>query len=194
MRTPGMHFGLAIMVAAALLTVSVARVDAHEKGVLRLSSKTFGAGDSLQVDGDRFGHRAVLKIELVGMGGETRLAQVTADTLGRFHMTLLIPTVAPGPYRVVAIASDGDAVSSVDVTVGSQRSAVSAPKGGDDARPTARPLAIARAHDRRLAAVIGSLAVAALLGGGALVRLGTAPAPPQGRGVDVSRAAPGRGP
>ena len=177
MRTPGLRIGLVAILAAAILTASVTRMDAHEKGVLRLSSRAFGPGDSVQIDGEHFGHRAVLRIELVGMAGVTRLEQVTADTLGRFHTTLLIPVVAPGPYRVVAIASDGDAVGSVDVAVGSQRSAASVPEGGDDARPSARPLVIARAHDSHLTAVILAFAVAALLGGGALVRPGTRPHP-----------------
>lgn len=158
--------------AVALLSLLAPQIDGHEKGVLKLATRQLVPGDSVRFTGERFGRRAALKIELVGIGGRTQLAEVRTDSVGSLLGALAVPAIlAPGSYCIVAIAADGDEVASVDVSVVAARA--SAPMSShvpEENAPTARPLVLARARSPLVTG--GALAIIALtfVGGAMLLR------------------------
>ena len=155
----------------AFLGLHALRIDAHEKGVLKLATRQLVLGDSVGATGEHFGRKATLRIELVGIAGRMRLAEVRTDAHGGFRQALVVPVDAkPGTYRVVAVAADGDEVASVDVSVATHPlSLVPTPAHGETV-PSARPLALTRA---RSVWVTGGalLAIVLAFAGGALLLL-----------------------
>lgn len=89
---------------------------AHEKGVLSLPSRSLPVGATVSLRGEKFDADLPLALVLTGMGGRTSLAQVRADSAGRFVRELSIPAdLVPGPYRLIAVAADGDVVAGLDL-------------------------------------------------------------------------------
>ena len=167
------HAALSMTLAStvALLGATSDALNAHEQGVLKLASRELIAGDSARVLGEKFARRSTVTLFLSGVRGRIRLQEVHADTGGRFGATLHIPSdVVPGGYRLIAIASDGDEVASLDVAVVSARPAVSAASHHESEMPSAVGLALLRA---RSPWVTGGAVVAialSLIGGAWLLR------------------------
>jgi len=132
--------------AIAFLALLAPQINAHEKGVLKLATRQLVPGDSVEATGQRFSRRASLTIELAGIAGQTRLAEIRTDSLGAFRRALVVPADLPaGSYRVVTVAADGDEVASVDVSVVARASAPLSSHVHEENAPTARPLDLARA-------------------------------------------------
>ena len=156
--------------AVAFLSLLASRSDAHEKGVLKLAMRQLVPGDSVGATGEHFGRRATLRIELVGIAGRMRLADVRADAQGGFRQALVVPVDAkPGTYRVVAVAADGDEVASVDVSVATHPLSPVPTPAHVEAVPSTRPLVLTRA--RSIWVTGGALAaiVLAFVGGAVLL-------------------------
>lgn len=150
---------------------------AHEKGVLKPAARSFAPGDSLPVAGAKFGNRKPLVLLLVGIGGRYELARVQSDTAGAFQTTLAVPDSLPtGSYRLVAVASDGDEVASLDVSVLARAAGVdmpTAPMGEDHGmagEPSKEPLVLARARTLWVTGGAILLIGLVLIGGLALLR------------------------
>jgi len=153
----------------------------HEKGTLKLASKSFRAGDSLAITGAKFSKKDELTLALVGVSGRIALGDVPTDTAGAFRSVLLVPaSVAAGQYRLAAEAIDGDEVATLDVVVlaastmpgmpdmpGMQHSAGHA---GTDAEPTGAPLVLARQRNVVVTTTTIAVIIACALGGGLLLR------------------------
>ena len=118
--------------AIAFLALLAPQINAHEKGVLKLATRQLVPGDSVEATGQRFSRRASLTIELAGIAGQTRLAEIRTDSLGAFRRALVVP-------------ADGDEVASVDVSVVARASAPLSSHVHEENAPTARPLDLARA-------------------------------------------------
>ncbi len=156
--------------AVALLSLVAPQLGAHEKGVLKLATRQLVPGDSVRATGEHFGRRATLRIELVGIAGRTRLAEVRADAQGAVRQALVVPVDAtPGAYRVVAIAADGDEVASVDVSVVTRAFSPTPTHVHEESVPSARALTLTRA--RSVWVTGGALAAIALAFAGGVVLL-----------------------
>ncbi len=126
--------------AVAFFSLLAPQIGAHEKGVLKLATRRLAPGDSVATTGEHFSRRANLNIELVGIAGRTRLADVRTDSLGAFAASLVVPANLPvGSYRVVAVAADGDEVASVGVNVVARAATLISRQPPEEARPSARP-------------------------------------------------------
>lgn len=137
-----------VALAAALLVWPAGAVSAHEEGVLKLERREFAPGDSVGLAGRQFGKRAELKIMLAGAGGRIEVAAVRADTAGAFTATVRIPDdAAPGAYRLVALAADGDEVAALDVAVVPAAAPAAHEMHDESSRePAHEPLALDRAR------------------------------------------------
>ena len=108
----------------SLAAITTAAAFPHEKGSLTLARREFHAGDTLALAGGKFSPRGRLTLSLVGTGGRTVLGEVVTDSAGAFRAGLAVPAgLAPAPYRLVAVAEDGDEVASRDVVCSPPRSA-----------------------------------------------------------------------
>ncbi len=108
------------LVAALALLVGVAGpAFAHEEAVLKSDRSSVAAGASLPVRGSDFEKNSTVRLRLLGALDEYDLAgEVKADGEGTFTYEVTIPSaVRAGEYQVVAIASDGDVVARLDLTV-----------------------------------------------------------------------------
>lgn len=110
---------VALAVASLIATaLSATPVRAHDDAVLESPSSSLAAGDSLRLSGKEFDAGGTYRLRLIGALEEHELGEVTADTAGRFTRTLPVTDGArPGAYQVVAVASDGDVVARLDLTV-----------------------------------------------------------------------------
>ena len=145
-RRPALAAGLLIGLSAIGQATS-----AHEQGVLKLARREFPSGDSLPLAGEKFSRNSQLTLSLVGVGGRLTLRDVQVDAAGTFRTALLVPaTVAPGAYRLVALAEDGDEVASLEVTVSAAAAAEHASMSGHEGmemdEPSSEPLALERAR------------------------------------------------
>jgi hypothetical protein len=126
----------------------------HEKGVLKLARRELAAGDTVAIAGQKFAPNGRLTLTLVGTGGRTLLGEVSADAAGAFQANVRVPAgIAPGSYRLVAVAADGDEVASLDVALSAPAMTQQhgpgehgADSGADQAMPSAQPLRLARAR------------------------------------------------
>jgi hypothetical protein len=156
---------------------------AHEKGVLSLPSRSLPVGATVSLRGEKFGADLRLALILTGMGVRTTLAQVRADSAGRFAHELSIPgDLVPGPYRLVAVAPDGDVVAGLDLelipAVMTQASpmaevphdAHTMPGAEAQRTPGADPLVLARAKSPLVTVVALGVMVAALALGVVMLR------------------------
>ena len=142
-KRPSVVTGLVV----TFLSLLAPQIDAHEKGVLKLATRRLMPGDSVGSTGEHFGQRATLTIELAGIAGRTRLAEVRSDAQGRFRQALVVSSdVQPGTYRVVVIAADGDEVASVDVSVVTHALPPVPTPAYVETAPSARALALTRAR------------------------------------------------
>ncbi|MDA1080747.1 MAG: hypothetical protein O2973_03565 [Gemmatimonadetes bacterium] len=113
-----MRIGAIALIALVLSVAVYGNAEAHDQGTLKLVSKTFRAGDSLVVLGTKFTPDDEVTLLLLGVSGRITLAKVPTDTAGGFRRVLLVPaSVAPGQYRLLAEAIDGDVVAGLDVMV-----------------------------------------------------------------------------
>lgn len=171
------------LITAALIAIVAVPASAHDKGTLKLASRTFAAGDSLPVTGAKFSPRDEVTLVLVGASGRHPLADVPTDSVGGFKRAVLVPaTLAEGRYRLIAEALDGDEVASLDVVVTPPRVSVGAtaamehPMPGMDhgtmdmTMPTAAPVVLARAHSTRVTAAAIILVLVCFAAGAALLR------------------------
>jgi len=162
------------LLAIALLAGWPAQARAHEEGVLKPASRTLIAGDSLALAGEKFARNATLELALVGVAGRFDLADVRTDGKGAFSSRLLVPDgTAPGTYRLVAVADDGDEAATLDVTV-ARRTGEHAHGAGEEAagpaEPSAEPLALARARSPLVTfGALGGIALALAAGLGLLL-------------------------
>ena len=104
---------------AALTAGSPASIGlAHEEAVLKSSRSSVSAATSLDLTGTDFGESEAYKLRLLGALSEYDLREVETDSAGTFSIELAIPAdVRPGSYQLVAVASDGDVVARLDLTV-----------------------------------------------------------------------------
>lgn len=141
--------GEVALVAALSTAAGSPAAPPHEKGVLKLPSAVLAVGTTVPVTGERFTKGGQLKIVLVGLSGRTDVADVRADSAGKFTHQLSVPgNLAAGTYRLVAIATDGDEVAALDVELVSQAAeapSATAPHEGH-AMPSPEPLPLARAR------------------------------------------------
>ncbi len=107
-------------VSTALLLVVVGPIAlaiAHEKAVLKSPQSAVAAGGTLTVNGSDF-EQGTYALRLIGALEEFDLRRVTPNEEGAFALELEIPgAVRAGQYKLTAVASDGDAVASLDLTV-----------------------------------------------------------------------------
>ncbi len=170
--------GIAVLVAA---TASAAAA-VHPTGVLKLASRSLVAGTTIPVSGEKFPHSASLALVLIGVDGRLTLHTVQSDVAGTFTDSLSIPgDIEPGSYRLVAIASDGDLVGTLDIEI----ALGSPPTTPDDAvvhepvqhsEPTAEPLGLERARSPLVTGSALGVVVLALVLGGIMLRRPATPA------------------
>lgn len=105
--------------------------------------------------GDTFPPNGRLALSLVGIGGRTVLGSVRTDGAGAFRASLAVPrAVAPGAYRLVAVAGDGDEVASLEVAIAPPTGTTSPPvhegmaheAGAAQPMPSSQPLDLRRAR------------------------------------------------
>ncbi len=165
------HATVVTSVALVFISFFAQQLGAHEKGVLRLATRRPAPGDSVATTGEHFSRRATLKIELVGVAGRTRLADVRTDSLGAFRGALVVPAnVSAGSYRVVAVAADGDEVASVDVSVVVRAATPISRETPEEPTPSARPLMLTRARSALVTSGVLAVIAVALTGGVLLLR------------------------
>ena len=162
-----------VVTIVGLLTIAVATAWAHEKGILKPATRTLTAGDTLAVGGEKLPKRERITLRLVGVGGRIALDTVQADSAGAFAVRVLVPgSVPPGPYRLVAVAEDGDEVATLDVTVVAAAPAAdhTAMDHADEVAPAGEPSADPLVLDRARSAAVtwgtmAAIGLAVVLGG-----------------------------
>ncbi len=168
---------LTVSVLAVTVTavpkVGAAAPPLHPEGVLKLSDRQLVQGRTVQIGGEKFSRNGNLDLVLVGVAGRFTVGQVAADSVGGFESSLEIPAdLEVGSYRLVAIASDGDEVASLNVDLlGKPEAELTDGSGlGEKGGPSAEPLAVDRAGRPWVTggAVVGI--VLALVAGGMLLR------------------------
>ncbi|MFQ5889683.1 MAG: hypothetical protein ACE5JR_06480 [Gemmatimonadota bacterium] len=114
------------IVLASLITIRAVPIAApvHEEAVLESPQSSVAAGDTLALQGSDFAEEEGYKLRLVGALREYELREVKADAEGKFSLDLAMPrSVTAGQYQLVAVASDGDVVARLDITVLASRPA-----------------------------------------------------------------------
>lgn len=107
---------LVVLAAGDLSPASAAEV--HEEAVLEAPASTVAAGDELALAGRDFAAGEDHRLRLVGVLDEHDLGEVSPDSAGTFDRTVRIPREAsPGRYQLEAVASDGDVVARLSLTV-----------------------------------------------------------------------------
>jgi hypothetical protein len=144
---------------------------------LKTTARAVAPGDSLPVTGEKFGGASRLELVLVGVAGRFEMASVRADTAGAFHATLAVPdTLPPGDYRLVAVATDGDEVAGLDLSVHARAQVAEPDAHATDEHhdmagaPSAEPLALERARSPWVTGSAVAFAGLALIAGLILVR------------------------
>ncbi len=91
---------------------------AHPEAVLESERASANAGGAIALRGSQFGENGTYALQLLGALNEYDLGAAKSDGDGRFALDIAIPgDVRPGAYQVVAIASDGDVIARLDVTL-----------------------------------------------------------------------------
>ncbi len=161
----------------------------HPEGTLKLAERQLVAGSTVPIGGEKFAEHGKLELLLVGVAGRFRLGDVTADSVGGFAESFDIPAdLELGAYRLVAIATDGDEVASLNVELlaevpssdegaghaeddsGRAEDGHAHDAGPPEDAPTDEPLILDRTGSPwvRGGAVVGI--IIALVGGGLLLR------------------------
>jgi hypothetical protein len=145
---------------------------AHDKGVLKLANRRLVAGGSVQLVGEKFPKASKLVLLISGAAGRTQLAEVRTDTTGAFRAAPLMPAhLAPGAYRLVVLADDGDEVAGVDVeVVAAVADQHPAGHGEGSPEPSAEPLALERARSPWVTGGAWAVVIATFAAGGLLLR------------------------
>lgn len=132
---------LSVLLAAGLWIAGAAPALAHEDAVLEVDRSAIAPGDSLALDGSDFTAGFEYQLRLVGTLDEHDLANVRADSAGRFRVEVSVPSdVRPGRFRIVAVAGDGDEVASADLRVTDRAAgANSRDPGADESGSSGRP-------------------------------------------------------
>lgn len=155
----------------ALLAGTSDTLNAHDHGVLKLATRQLVAADSVQIVGEKFARRSALVLFLTGVHGRIRLQEVHADTGGAFAgMLHLPPDIAPGSYRLIAIARDGDEVATLDVSVVSARPVTAATSHQASDMPSAVALTLPRARNPWVTGGAVFAIMLSLIGGALLLR------------------------
>lgn len=90
----------------------------HPEATLKSPVTSIEAGAALPLSGEEFIAGDPVTLVLRGVLDEIELRAVTPEEGGVFSIELPVPSeVSPGTYRVVAVASDGDVIASLDLTV-----------------------------------------------------------------------------
>lgn len=106
------------LLALLLVSPSVPSALAHEEGVIRLSAERVPVGSEIEIEGEEMGEEVRLKLRLEGALETHDLEEVVSDEEGTFLITITLPdAVAPGRYRVIATAPDGDEVARADLEI-----------------------------------------------------------------------------
>ena len=165
------------LVAGGLAAVFVAMpmgALVHEEGTLKVADRSFVPGSTVQIGGEKFSRGGKLELVLVGVVGRFAVGEVTADSVGGFSAAFEVPMdVEVGAYRLVAIATDGDEVATLNVRM---LVAPAAPEeygqaeDHEEAEASAEPLSLDRATSPfvRGGTIVGI--VLALAVGGMLLR------------------------
>lgn len=110
--------GMLLGCLATLLGGAPPMAIAHEDAVLKSPQTAVPAGGSMNLAGSAFEESGKYRLRLLGALNDYDLREVEADSAGTFSIALSVPAeVASGSYQIVAIASDGDIVARLDVTV-----------------------------------------------------------------------------
>lgn len=164
--------GCALMLLAMLPRAGMA----HPKGTLRIADPRLTLGAWLPVRGERFGQGVSLALALEGTSGRHPLGRVQVGADGAFADSVRIPAeAAPGAYRLVARAADGDLVAGLDVQL-SAATAAARPEPTHNAmheamqEPSAEPLELARARNSAVTVGAVSVIIASLGLGAVLLR------------------------
>lgn len=164
---------------ASILFAIIAAAPRHPTGALKLASKSFKAGDSLVIAGEKFAQRDAVTLALVGVGGRVELGTAATDSVGGFRRIFLVPpSTTAGAYRLVAEAVDGDEVASVDVVVqsavgdsmGGMHGGAMSPDMAMPAHPTGQPLPLTHARGSAVIWTFVALIIACLAAGVVLLR------------------------
>lgn len=148
---------------------------AHDGGVIKVTTRAIGAGDSLGVTGEKFAPGSTVQLTLVGVDGPRVLLAIRSDTKGAFAARVAIPMdAAVGAYRLVAVAADGDEISGVDLMISGMSAeghdGMSHDAEGGMVQPSAEPLALVRARSGWVTGGAALLALASLVLGLSLLR------------------------
>lgn len=104
--------------AAVLLTAVVPLAWVHPEAVLESDRTTVDAGGALPLRGSQFGENGTYALRLLGTFDDYDLGEAKSDGDGRFAMEVVVPVdVRPGAYRVIAVASDGDVLARLAMSV-----------------------------------------------------------------------------
>ncbi len=157
--------GLSLFVTQA----SAADHATHEEGVLKVATRSLPAGDSISLAGEKFGANSQLTLLLTGMSGTIELAKVRTDSAGAFTLKFVLPAdAAHGAYRLIALATDGDEVAGLDVTVVASAASNAHDMddmGAENGEPSDEPLVLDRARSGPVSGgAIAFVAVAVVLG------------------------------
>ncbi len=176
--------GLVAVITSIPATAIAADALRHPEGTLKLAERQLVAGSTVPIGGEKFAEHGKLDLLLVGVAGRFRLGDVTTDSVGGFTESFDIPAdLELGAYQLVAIATDGDEVASLNVELLAAASDANEEQGHADgaghsedgehaegSEPNDEPLALDRAGSPwvRGGAVVGI--IVALVGGGLLLR------------------------
>ena len=157
---------------ALAILVGAGGLAAHEEGVLRLGTPTGSPGAEIEIRGERLPPSASVRLELRGALASRPLTEVATDERGSFTLRLLVPTgTAPGRYRVVAVAEDGDDVARVDLIVLAVPQSELAPAGPfQPVHATADEMELERRLTAGEWAAIAAFVLACAAAGAALLR------------------------
>lgn len=112
------RFRVSVIVLCTALVLTPLDARAHEDAVLRSTLSTVAAGDTLPLSGADFSPGVTYTLRLVGALREFELRDAQGGADGTFDMDVSIPRdVVAGVYKLVALAPDGDAVASLDLTI-----------------------------------------------------------------------------
>jgi hypothetical protein len=175
-------FGVSALIAVSIGVPALA-APLHPEGTLKLEDRTLVPATTVQVGGEKFHEGGTLHLVLVGVTGRIPLGEVTADSVGAFTTAVALPAdLEIGAYRLVAVATDGDEVASLDVElVAPPEEPRAEHEHPEMAEPTAEPLALDRADS---AWVTGGALIGIVL---ALVAAGVLLYKPQGSAWSASR-------
>lgn len=169
--------GRTVQAAALMLTAAVSLAWVHPEAVLESDRTTIDAGGAIPLRGSQFDEDGTYALRLLGTFDDYDLGEATSDGDGRFAMDVAIPgDVRPGAYQVVAVASDGDVLARLDVTVIAGGMAMGAEEhaamGGADMAEMGQPARVDEIRIERDRSGIEWAAIGLIIGGVAGLGIG----------------------